>query len=80
MNAKALRILLSGGDRRSIARSKDALHRIESNSDLVQQLAELTADKDWLVAMRALDLLEKLAQSHRDWVEPHKRIHRSLGR
>jgi hypothetical protein len=39
----------------------------------IAELADLTEDRDWLVAMRALDLLEKLAHEHSDWVEPYKR-------
>ncbi|MFO0744155.1 MAG: hypothetical protein U1F43_00585 [Myxococcota bacterium] len=38
------------------------------------ELAELAGDEDALVAMRAVDLLEKLAHAHTDWVEPHKRL------
>ena len=69
-----IRPLLSGGDRRSIADSKRARVLIEQNPSLVTELAALTADEDWLVAQRALDLLEKLAHEHADWIEPHKKI------
>jgi hypothetical protein len=37
-------------------------------------LAQLAEDGDWLVAMRALDLLEKLAHDRPQWVQPHKRL------
>jgi hypothetical protein len=47
---------------------------IESNPSLVSELAALTADEDWLVAQRALDLLEKLAHEHADWIAPHKKV------
>jgi hypothetical protein len=40
----------------------------------VKELASLTADKDWLVTQRTLDLMEKLAHEHPDWIEPHKTI------
>jgi hypothetical protein len=69
-----IRPLLSGGDRRSIADSKRARGLVEHNPSLVNELAALTADQDWLVAQRALDLLEKLAHEHADWIEPHKKI------
>jgi HEAT repeat protein len=69
---KSLRSLLSGGDRRSIAQSNRALGLVRSNRELVAQLAALAQDTDWLVSMRAMDLLEKLAHEHPDWVEPFK--------
>ena len=73
-DASEIRPLFSGGDRRSIAESNRARVLIENNPSLVRELAALTADKDWLVAQRALDLLEKLAHEHADWIEPHKSI------
>lgn len=74
MTTAALRELLSGGDRRSIAQAGEALRRIEREPALVGDLTRLTADADWLVSMRALDLLEKLAHSHPDRVEPHRQV------
>ena len=38
------------------------------------ELVALTRDDDWLVVMRAVDLLEKLAHEHAYWVEPYKRV------
>ena len=69
-----IRLLLSGGDRRSIAESNRVRLLIENNPSLVIDLAALTADEDWLVTQRALDLLEKLAHEHPDWIAPHKKI------
>jgi len=69
-----LRSLLTGGDRRSIADSNRARALIEKDPSLVKTLVSLTADKDWLVTQRALDLMEKLAHEHADWIEPHKQI------
>ena len=69
-----IRLLLSGGDRRSIADSNRVRLLIERNPSLVTELAALTADEDWLVTQRALDLLEKLAHEHADWIAPHKKI------
>lgn len=74
MTDATLRPLLEGGDRRSIARSDAALERVRARPELAGELAALTGDADWLVAMRAVDLLEKLAHEHPDWVEPHKRL------
>ena len=69
-----IRGLLSGGDRRSIARSDQVRALVEKKPELVQELAGLTDDEDWLVAQRAFDLLEKIARDHLDWIEPHKRV------
>jgi hypothetical protein len=73
-NALDLRRLLTGGDRRSIADSAKVRRLVENDPSLVGELAALTNDQNWLVVQRALDLLEKLAHEHRDWIEPHKRI------
>jgi hypothetical protein len=66
--------LLSGGDRRGIAQSNRARALIERDPSLVSALAQLTDDENSLVVQRALDLLEKLAHEHPDWIEPHKTI------
>jgi HEAT repeat protein len=70
----SLRALLSGGDRRSLARSSQALALVHANPGRVAELAALAKDEDWLVSLRALDLLEKLAGEHPEWVEPHRRV------
>ena len=70
----SIRELLSGGDRRGIAGSNRVRELVERDRSFVAALAELADDDDWLVALRALDLLEKLAHDHPEWVEPHKRI------
>ena len=69
-----IRVLLSGGDRRGIAESNRVRSLIENNPSLVIELAALTADEDWLVTQRALDLLEKLAREHAEWIAPHKEV------
>ena len=71
---KSLRSLLSGGDRRSVAQSNRALALVRSNPEQVAQLAALARDVDWLVSLRAMDLLEKLAHEHAEWVEPFKAL------
>jgi hypothetical protein len=45
-----------------------------ARSQLLADLVALTADHDWLVTQRALDLLEKLAHEHPKWVAPHKKV------
>jgi hypothetical protein len=69
-----IRALLAGGDRRSIAQSHRVRAQVERSPSLVSELVSLTRDDDWLVAQRAVDLLEKLAHDHPDWTEPHKKI------
>jgi HEAT repeat protein len=71
---KSLRSLLSGGDRRSIAQSNRALALVRSNPEHVAQVAALAKDADWLVSMRAMDLLEKLAHEHPEWVDPFRAL------
>jgi hypothetical protein len=66
--------LLSGGDRRSIADSNRARQLVEADPSLVDHLVALTEDENWLIVQRTLDLLEKLAHDHPDWVEPHKAV------
>jgi hypothetical protein len=70
----SLRALLSGGDRRSVAQSERARQLIRDAPARIAELAKLAEDTDWLVSMRALDLLEKLAHEHPDWVQRHKRL------
>jgi hypothetical protein len=69
-----IRLMLVGGDRRSIADSNRVRALVEADPSLVSELATLTRDADWLVVQRAVDLLEKLAHDHADWIEPHKKI------
>ena len=68
------RDLLLGGDRRSIARSGEALKLVRSRPRRVADMAALARDEDPLVSQRALDLLEKLAHEHPEWIDPHKRL------
>jgi hypothetical protein len=69
-----LRSLLLGGDRRSIAQSNRALVRVRARPALVAEVVRLAGDAEILVAMRALDLLEKLAHEHPEWVAPYKTV------
>jgi HEAT repeat protein len=66
--------LLSGGDRRSLARAKEALGVVRADPRGVAELVRLTANENWLVGMRAFDLLEKLAHENRALVEPHRAV------
>src|SRR5258705_1650637 len=72
--SEPLRRLLAGGDRRSSAKSAGALAIVRDNVSRIGELAVLTEDSDWLVAMRAIDLLEKLAHENPVWIEPYKHV------
>ncbi|MCC7008187.1 MAG: hypothetical protein IT184_05175 [Acidobacteria bacterium] len=69
-----LRALLTGGDRRSIAHVAAARRLVEADPARVEELVALARDPDWLVTLRALDLVEKLAHAHPEWVAPYKRL------
>ena len=47
---------------------------IAADPKRVLELAGLADDPDWLVSMRALDLLEKLARARSDQVNPHRAL------
>jgi len=74
MSGKNVRELLTGGDRRSIARAPEALRMVLDDRSRIPELVALTADEEWLVRQRAADLLEKLAHRHTDWIAPHKTV------
>jgi hypothetical protein len=69
-----LRPLLAGGDRRSIAQSDRVRALVRLEPDRVEELARLAEDREWLVSMRALDLLEKIAHERADLVQPYSRL------
>lgn len=69
-----LRQLLVGGDRRSLAQSNRARRVVEKFPERIAELAKLVDDPDWLVSVRAVDLLEKLAHNRPALVEPYKHI------
>lgn len=67
-----LRALLVGGDRRSIARSNEALALLRADQARVVELVRLVHDRDWLLVMRAMDLMEKLVHEHPEWIQPYR--------
>jgi hypothetical protein len=72
--SQSIRMLLTGGDRRSIAQSNRVLAIVRGKRRQVSELVALAKDDDWLVSMRAMDLLEKLVHEHPEWVAPYKRV------
>lgn len=71
---RGLRDLLVGGDRRSIARGSAALRAVLARPAAIAEIAALAKDEDWLVSLRALDLLDKVAHQHANWVQPYKHL------
>jgi HEAT repeat protein len=47
---------------------------VSSEPGRISELARLAEDADWLVSMRAVDLLEKLAHESPDRVQPYKKL------
>ncbi len=66
--------LLSGGDRRSIAGARRVVELVLEQPERVREVAALAQDRDWLVSLRAMDVLEKLVRKHADWVQPYKKL------
>ena len=66
--------LLAGGDRRSIAQVLRVMEAVRLDPTRVAELVELAYDADGLLAMRALDALEKLAHEQPAWVAPYKDV------
>jgi hypothetical protein len=40
----------------------------------IRDVAALAEDEDWLVSMRAFDVLEKVAHDQPDWILPHRKV------
>ena len=51
-----------------MAKSDYVLDMVRRDPGRVPELVELTQDRDWLVTMRAMDLLEKLAHERPDLI------------
>jgi hypothetical protein len=71
--ADPLRPLPVGGDRRSIARSNEALARLRADPTRIGGLVSLVGDDDPLVVRRAVDLIEKLAHERPEWIPPNRK-------
>ena len=71
---QSIRMLLTGGDRRSIAQSDRVLDIVREKPRHVSELVALANGDDWLVSMRAMDVLEKLAHKRPELVAPYKQV------
>ncbi|HXN07954.1 MAG TPA: HEAT repeat domain-containing protein [Nitrospiria bacterium] len=67
-----LRVLLSGGDRRSVGNSNKVVSLAYRDPTILPFLVNLLEDKNILVRMRAADALEKVTQKNRDALNPSK--------
>jgi len=68
-----LREYLTGGDRRSLGRSKELLQLMQSRMDLFPQLLRYMWDSDPLVVMRAADAVEKITHADSKPLQPFKK-------
>jgi hypothetical protein len=57
-----------------VAQSRRVHALVQEDPGRIAELAALAADQDWLVSLRTLDLLEKLAHERPAWVQPHRRL------
>lgn len=67
---ESLRRLLTGGDLRSIAGSDDAVNMVKNQHDF-DELISFIFDSDRLLAMRAVDAVEKITRLHPEYLVTH---------
>ncbi|HSX27757.1 MAG TPA: hypothetical protein VLG25_03160 [Patescibacteria group bacterium] len=65
------RVLLSGGDPRSLGQANKVLHFVLNDQKLLDNLFACVLDDDEIVRMRAGDVLEKVCAQHPDWLSPY---------
>jgi hypothetical protein len=63
--------LLSGGDRRSIGRSNDAVQIVQKSPARITELVTGLMHEDPRISMRMADALEKVSLINADWLQPH---------
>ena len=66
--------MLSGGDRRSIAKANDVCDLVIGRLVPVSAVVGLTVHADPLVAMRAFDVLEKIARVEPELLRSHRHV------
>jgi hypothetical protein len=64
--------MLTGGDRRSIGRSNEAVAKVLAEPGLFGVLFEGLLDADPLVRMRSADAVEKITVLHPEYLQPFK--------
>ena len=71
---KSIRRMLSGGDRRSIGRSGDAVARVQKDPALFGEVIRAMEDEDPIVRMRAADAAEKISAASPGLLRPWKKF------
>jgi hypothetical protein len=66
-----MRVLLAGGDRRSIGRVPEVVAAVQATPALLAELVAAMADDDPVVRMRAADAVEKVTAAHPAWLTPY---------
>ena len=66
-----IRNALTGGDLRSIGRSNEIVSLIKNQKEF-DTLFELLFTSDRILVMRAADVIEKVTQTHKEFLAPHK--------
>jgi hypothetical protein len=70
--AESLRVMLSGGDRRSIGHANEVVTLVLARLERVGELVELLWDSSPVVRMRAADALEKISRGRIDLLYAYK--------
>jgi hypothetical protein len=68
---ESLRVMLSGGNRRSIGRANQVVTMALAHPERLGELVELLWDSDALVRMRAADALEKISREQIQFLQPY---------
>jgi len=72
LDSTPTRILLSGGDRRSIGRANEVVDLVLAQPKRIGELTELLWDLDAVVRMRAADALEKISRERIELLQAYK--------
>lgn len=72
-NRRTLRLLLEGGDRRSLGRAEEVLAIVKRDPGKIGVLMRCLWDSDPRVAMRAADVMEKFSRQRASLLQRYKR-------
>lgn len=64
--------MLTGGDPRSLGRTKEVVELVETHQERLSELFECLFVSDEIVRMRAGDALEKICRVHAEWFDAYK--------
>lgn len=68
----SLKNLLSGGDKRSLGKSQIVVEQTRKAPSLFKEVYEAIYAEDEVLAMRAVDAIEKIAKKQPEWLMPYK--------